>query len=1357
MAICYARLEFVKRSSGKVSVAKAAYNGKLKLEFEGNCIAPRKTYDWTWKGEHPISHSVLLPAHVEESFRDPQKLWNLAEHFEKRKDAQVGKEVVIALPDDKMVTDAQRVELANEFAKKYFVSKGYAVQVDVHAPSQYQSFDEETNEKMEDNEKNFHAHLLITARRFSEDGKSFENKKCNDLNPEIRGSTHYAFGGLEWPKLWTQFQNEYYEEKGLDLRVDQKGVLSEVHLGPIRMRGKGAYPVLDAQENRQQVKDPNILLDTIAENKCMFSESEFEAFLQKNVSDNLRDSAREAFWKNPNLVQLFDKESHQPTTKFTSTEIVDEEKKILRLADRIQQRKVSLSKGDLSPSQLNHEQTVAFNKIIHGNSLSCIEGLAGTGKSFLLVALKDYYESHDIKVRAFGPDNATVKVLQEKGFTDVSNVHRFLFKTHFTKKNPILPDKEVWIIDESSKLGNRPLLELLKSAEKNNIQVIFSGNSAQLSSVERGGMFKTFCNHYGHAFLQEIQRQKSENHREISKSLAYGKVAPAVDMISSTGGFVWCRDKEEVLLRTVEKWAEDRLHFPYASSLIIAHTNNEVRQINDLVHTIRLARGEIDKKEFECNTPFGKICVSEGDLLEFRSNPKNLKVTNGDVGVLTSASKNKFVVEIGGKEITFDPEKFTSFQLAYAATYFRSQGRTIDRSYIVYHPQMHQKLLYVGMTRHVRHASCFVSKTDAKCLMDLKRQVIRKSNEVENTLNYTTASEIEKLQKSSQREKTLQEFYSSDSLLTRTKGYGLKAWDSLKSGIDSMVERVQDRRIDNSFYVSPIQPQVEGHVAEIKEKLNSRTEISIEAKNTPPSQSNTVKKNDAFRNLPEDKKVLYKKYFEESDKASTLYSVVQAEASSSSIPKDLTPSFRAWQTTCVERNLSAFELSKSKDCSQAILGKKGLEILQDRARIYEKSQMAKDSKDSVETKLEENIDNLLYRLFPDGPHRKDSRGYRFGSKGSLLVTCVGKKKGCFYNFETKEGGNLLKLIEKKEGLTYSAAISWAKEFVGEYSGKPAPSHFSTANFKVKEENWISMAPPAQHKLPPLSALSRYLDVNYNLGAIHPYHNAQGEVVCYTLRLEPKGQGKKIVLPLSYGKNNPNGELHWNLKNHEAKKELLYNMPMLNKHPEKAVLIVEGEKTADAAQKLFGKDYVVVTWSGGASAASDANWKLLFGRDAVVWPDNDPAGFKAASDIGRCLRHVGVKSLKVVNTEALKDFPLKWDLADPLPEGKSFQFIQNRILRAESKAIGMERLTVLADQYRIPFNQLNEIACNVDDSMRLDLEKKHGSKTWEVEASILSATTKLLNEKHSLNRHSIFQEQSTHKENGKSQGYEREFG
>ena len=1333
MAICYARLGIVKRSQGKNPITKSAYNGKLRLEFEGNSVLPPETYDWSKKGDKPLFHGILLPIHVDQFFSEPGKLWNSVDKAEKRKDAQVGKELVIALPDDKIISDERRIELAKKFAEKYFVSKGYGVQVDVHHPNRYLNYNENDG-KIEEMERNYHAHILITERSFAEDGKGFANVKINNLLPEIRGSNHFAFGGLEWRKLWTQFQNKYFEERGLDLRVDQNGVESQIHLGPVRMRGKRAHEILDLNEKRIELglllsQDPNIILQKLTENKSTFIESDVEMFFQKHLPESEISKVREAFWKNSKLVQLFDTNTHKATDKFTSTDVYNEERQILRLADGFNKRYIGAPIGSnlsqLSLKNLNDEQKEAFYKVINGNSISCIEGLAGTGKSYLLVALKDHYESQGYKVRAFGPDNAAVKVIKDKGFKDSKNIHTFLFKNHFSKKNAISPSREIWIIDESGKVSNPPLLEMLKLAEKNGVHLIFSGNSAQLSSVERGGMFKVFCERYGCSYLKNIQRQKSEVHRDISKHLAQGEASKAIDMISRTGGFVWSRTKEESLLRVVEKWADDRLNFPDSSSLIIAYTNTEVRQLNDLVHTIRQARKEVAQTEFSCRTTTGTIRVSEGDTIVFRSNSNKLKVFNGQRGTLVTASENEFVVLSEGKRITFNPKQYNAFQLGYARTFDGSQGDTVDRCYILYSNNMHLKPMYVANSRHIRNVHCFVSKTDASCLTDLKRQVSRKVEE-RNTLAYTTMSEIDKLQKKQDREKNIDELCSSDGMIAKSKGYGLKIWETLKSQASSVAEHVQDRRADKNFYKTTNSlKEGGGRVVEIQEEKISLKNSAEGTPKFPGVESNKIAAtNPSFKKLSDEKKSLYKKYFEKVETASSLYAIVQSESLAKGINIEVVPSYSAWQKACGERNASAFDLLRGGEQHKAILSQKGYEILQDQAMRHEKMNQPKDH---VESQLNENIEGVLYKLFPEGPSRKDSKGFRFGSKGSLSVTCVGEKKGCFYDHENKEGGNLLQLIQKKERLSKSEAIDWARSFLKDSSGRYVPSHFSTASFsKSKEDNWISLSIPSEVKMPLLSSISPHLDANYLVVATYPYY-AKGQLVCYTMRLESKIDGGKIVLPLSYGKTHQEGSPKWSLKRYSTTRELLYNSQFLEQYPAKPVLIVEGEKTADAAHKLFGKDYVVISWLGGAAAGKNADWQQLYGRNIVIWPDNDPAGFKAASEISNSLRQVGVKSLKVVPQEALKDLPPKWDLADPLPQNKALSFVNDCLLRAESKAVGVERLVKLAEQHGKTISQINEVVSSVDNQLRSDLEKKHGSKTWEIEDAILKEASKLLKE------------------------------
>ena len=175
-----------------------------------------------------------------------------------------------------------------------------------------------------------------------------------------------------------------------------------------------------------------------------------------------------------------------------------------------------------------------------------------------------------------GPDNATAQILKEKGFSYAENIYRFLF-SQTKSKNKLKKGKEVWILDEAGKLGSRPLLEYLKLAEKYKAQLVFSGCSSQLPSVDRGGMFTVFCQKYGASVLEDIQRQKSENQRAMTKNLATGNMSVAIDYLVVNGGIKFSKDPYETYVDLITSWFADYRAFPSKSSLIIAYSNAEVR------------------------------------------------------------------------------------------------------------------------------------------------------------------------------------------------------------------------------------------------------------------------------------------------------------------------------------------------------------------------------------------------------------------------------------------------------------------------------------------------------------------------------------------------------------------------------------------------------------------------------------------------------------------------------------------------------------------------------------------------------------------------------------------------------------
>jgi putative DNA primase/helicase len=136
--------------------------------------------------------------------------------------------------------------------------------------------------------------------------------------------------------------------------------------------------------------------------------------------------------------------------------------------------------------------------------------------------------------------------------------------------------------------------------------------------------------------------------------------------------------------------------------------------------------------------------------------------------------------------------------------------------------------------------------------------------------------------------------------------------------------------------------------------------------------------------------------------------------------------------------------------------------------------------------------------------------------------------------------------------------------------------------------------------------------------------------------------KKDVITWIWGKNIEDGSEEWRQRAWPSPGPL-FGLDKLHANPQAKVLLVEGCKTAAAAQKIF-PDMVAMTWRGGSDGckkSTQVDWTPLTGRDVVIWPDADEPGTRAAQSITAHLAGIA-KSITVVPTDG---FPKGWDLAD----------------------------------------------------------------------------------------------------------------
>ena len=107
---------------------------------------------------------------------------------------------------------------------------------------------------------------------------------------------------------------------------------------------------------------------------------------------------------------------------------------------------------------------------------------------------------------------------------------------------------------------------------------------------------------------------------------------------------------------------------------------------------------------------------------------------------------------------------------------------------------------------------------------------------------------------------------------------------------------------------------------------------------------------------------------------------------------------------------------------------------------------------------------------------------------------------------------------------------------------------------------------------------------------------------------------------------------------------LYNVEKIAAKPDAPILIVEGEKCADAAETAVN-GYLPITWQGGCKNVAGTDWAPLKGRDLVLWPDADHGGLEATKQIAALSN---ARSIRMVQIPKGKNSG--WDICDAINEG-----------------------------------------------------------------------------------------------------------
>lgn len=730
MAIYHFSAKVISRGSGRSAVAAAAYRSASELYDE----RASRSHDFTAKSD--VVHSeVMLPEGAPERLADRATLWNEVEAGEKRKDAQLAREVEFALPRE--LSREEGIRLAREFVAEQFVSRGMVADLNVHWPLDAAG------------EGKPHAHVMLTMREVGEHGFGRKVREWN-ATAELTG----------WREAWAECANERLAELGHEARIDHRSLADQgIELEPQHKvgpagarreeRGEGAeraaeHRLIAGRNGERIAAEPEIALRALTHQHSTFTRQDLGRFVHRHSDGHEQFTAVMARVEaSPEVVRLGEDECGRE--RFTTREMVAAEQRMERAADTLAAgRGHAVGEGareaPLRSRRLGDEQAAAFQHVTGGADLALVVGYAGTGKSTMLGVAREAWERDGYTVRGAALSGIAAENLE--GGSGIASRTLASLEHAWGQGRDALTLRDVLVVDEAGMVGSRQMERVLTHAAEAGAKVVLVGDPEQLQAIEAGAAFRALADRHGAAEITAVRRQAEAWQREATRELATGRSADALARYEQAGRVHGHDTRDQAKAALVEGWDEQRRAAPEASSVILAYTRDDVRDLNELARARVREAGGLGADQV-LTTERGERAFAAGDRLMFLRNERGLGVKNGTLGTLERVESGRLTVRLDGVEgarVSFDVRDYAHVDHGYAATVHKAQGVTVDRAHVLATGHMDRHAAYVGLTRHREGVELHWSRADHGDRTGLDRALSRERAK-DTTLDYAGFAE----------------------------------------------------------------------------------------------------------------------------------------------------------------------------------------------------------------------------------------------------------------------------------------------------------------------------------------------------------------------------------------------------------------------------------------------------------------------------------------------------------------------------------------------------------------------------------------------------------------------------------------
>jgi len=546
MANYHLTVKGISRKSGRSCVSALAYRSASMLVDQRT----GETYDYRNKENVEcveiivFENSILWIKDISEECKTSrqtalQKLSDIFEAAEKRKDARVYREIEFSLPQE--LTKEQNIAWARKFVQDTCVAKGMIAIMNYHF---------EIDEKIGEGKP--HCHVLLSTREISETG----------LNSRKQPAWNRIDLLVEWREQYAAYQNTALKEHGFEVRVDHRSLkdrgLVEIDPQPKRNRAisqmaergqktdkQSAFDLVRLRNQFKILKNPELVLSIVTSNHSTFTARDIAKVLNRYIDDP--EQFQNLYNRLKTSTELVQVDTFKGDEVFTTREMLRVEIGLVQRTENFSAQKThpvdaALVEAAIAAQNnklqqyggLSADQDRAIRHMLSSEQISCVIGFAGAGKTTCLEAAKNAWEMAGYNVIGLAPTGRAADNIARCGIRSMT-AHKFLVAQEQGRER--VTDKSVIVLDEAGMVDSRRFAQLMTIAERAGAKIVPMGDANQLQAIEAGPAFRLLTNRIEPAILETIVRQQEGWQQDATQLFGRLNTRKALEIYQENGAF----------------------------------------------------------------------------------------------------------------------------------------------------------------------------------------------------------------------------------------------------------------------------------------------------------------------------------------------------------------------------------------------------------------------------------------------------------------------------------------------------------------------------------------------------------------------------------------------------------------------------------------------------------------------------------------------------------------------------------------------------------------------------------------------------------------------------------------------------